>query len=244
MINAFCKKPLWECTRTLADVAQGSSSGRCRGEERSLGERYARPKCRMVWTSPLQRGALPMSGRRTIASAPATQVIDAEGCYIAPGFLDGHVHVWSLPWSAQASSRAPWCRMAPRGIYWDPHEVCNVLGLEGVRIMMQDVQRTPLKAMVTTPSCVPAVPGFEDTGAAIGPNDIAETMAWDSVVGLGEMMNFVGIVNGREQPHAEVAETLKAGKIVTGHYASSETDRGLGAYAASGARCCHGVRAR
>ena len=55
------------------------------------------------------------------------------------------------------------------GIYWDPHEVCNVLGLEGVQVMMEDAARTPLKAMVTTPSCVPAVPGFEDTGARRGP---------------------------------------------------------------------------
>ena len=191
----------------------------------------------------IAEGRIAYVGQANHCVGPATQVIDAEGCYIAPGFLDGHVHVESSLVGAGEFARA----VVPHGttgIYWDPHEVCNVLGLEGVRIMMQDVQRTPLKAMVTTPSCVPAVPGFEDTGAAIGPNDIAETMAWDSVVGLGEMMNFVGIVNGREQPHAEVAETLKAGKIVTGHYASSETDRGLGAYAASGARCCHGVRAR
>ncbi len=66
------------------------------------------------------------------------------------------------------------------GIFMDPHEICNVLGLEGVKCMVEDAKRTPLKAMVTTPSCVPAVPGFEDTGSSVGPEDIRETMDWDT----------------------------------------------------------------
>ncbi len=63
------------------------------------------------------------------------------------------------------------------GIYMDPHEICNVLGAQGVRLMMEDSLRTPLKTMVTVPSCVPAVPGFEDSGAAIHPEDIREMWA-------------------------------------------------------------------
>ncbi|MEG1907503.1 MAG: adenine deaminase C-terminal domain-containing protein [Gordonibacter sp.] len=93
--------------------------------------------------------------------------------------------------------------------------------------------------MINTPSCVPAVPGFEDTGSFVGPEDIAETMDWPSVVGLGEMMNFPGILGGTDHAHGEVGETLRAGKIVTGHYSMPETDRGLNAYVASGVRCCH-----
>ena len=125
------------------------------------------------------------------------------------------------------------------GIYWDPHEVCNVLGLPGVQVMMEDAARTPLKAMVTTPSCVPAVPGFEDTGAAVGPVEIAESMTWDGVVGLGEMMNFPGVLAGTDHAHGELAATLSADKVVTGHYSIPETDQGLNAYVASGVRCCH-----
>ena len=117
--------------------------------------------------------------------------------------------------------------------------ICNVLGLEGVKCMVEDAKRTPLKAMVTTPSCVPAVPGFEDTGSSVGPEDIRETMDWDSVVGLGEMMNFPGILSSDERTHAIVGETLKAGKTVTGHYSLPETGSGLNAYIASGVRCCH-----
>ena len=125
------------------------------------------------------------------------------------------------------------------GIYWDPHEVCNVLGLPGVQVMMEDAARAPLKAMVTTPSCVPAVPGFEDTGAAVGPVEIAESMTWDGVVGLGEMMNFPGVLAGTDHAHGELAATLSADKVVTGHYSIPETDQGLNAYVASGVRCCH-----
>jgi adenine deaminase len=125
------------------------------------------------------------------------------------------------------------------GIYMDPHEICNVLGLDGVKCMIEDSKRTPLKTMVTTPSCVPAMPGFEDTGSSIGPEDIAETMKWDSVVGLGEMMNFPGVLGSSDHTHGEIGETLKANKIVTGHYSMPEIGMGLNAYIASGVRCCH-----
>ncbi len=125
------------------------------------------------------------------------------------------------------------------GIYMDPHEICNVLGLNGVRYMIEDGKGTPLKNMVTTPSCVPAVPGFEDTGAAVGPEDVRETMKWDEIVGLGEMMNFPGILYSTDHAHGVVGETLKASKTVTGHYSLPETGKGLNGYIASGVRCCH-----
>ena len=105
--------------------------------------------------------------------------------------------------------------------------------------MIEDSKRTPLKTMFVTPSCVPAVPGFEDTGSFVGPSDVAKTMEWDHIVGLGEMMNFPGILSGTDHAHGIVGETLKAGKTVTGHYSMPETGPGLNAYIASGIRCCH-----
>ena len=125
------------------------------------------------------------------------------------------------------------------GVYADPHECANVCGLAGVREMFKDARRVPLKAMLTTPSCVPAVRGVEDTGSSIDAAQVAETMGWDDVVGLGEMMNFPGILSCEPNAIDEVRETLKAGKSVTGHYAVSETDRGLNAYIASGVSSCH-----
>ena len=105
--------------------------------------------------------------------------------------------------------------------------------------MAADAAKTPLKAMLTTPSCVPAVPGFEDSGAEITPEDIAAEMRHNYTVGLGEMMNFPGINGSAEAAHGITGETLKAGKIVTGHYSIPETGAGLNAYIASGVRCCH-----
>ena len=237
MINTFCKKPLWECTKTLAAVAQGR-------EPAETVIRHA--KLVNVCTAEIQddidvaiaAGRIAYVGHAEHCIGPDTRVIDAEGSYIAPGFLDGHIHVESSMMGVGEYARA----VVPHGtvgIYMDPHEICNVLGLDGVKLMIEDARRTPLKTMVTTPSCVPAVPGFEDTGSAIGPKDIATTMQWDDVVGLGEMMNFVGILGGTDHAHGEVAETLKAGKVVTGHYAMPECDQGLNAYVASGVRCCH-----
>ncbi len=237
MINRFCKMPLWECTKTLADVAQGRTSA----DVVITGAKLIN-----VCTAEIQEdmdvaiscGRIAYVGQADHCIGDETLVIEANGQYIAPGFLDGHIHVESSMMGAGEYARA----VIPHGtvgIYWDPHEICNVLGLEGVKVMMDDAARTPLKAMVTTPSCVPAVPGFEDTGSFVGPEEIAESMTWDGVVGLGEMMNFVGVVNGTDHAHGELAETLKADKVITGHYSIPENDRGLNAYVASGVRCCH-----
>ncbi len=209
MINTFCKKPLWECSQTLAAVAQGREPA----DTVIKGAKLVN-----VCTAEIQEGIdvavvagrIAYVGQADHCIGKDTQVIDAQGQYIAPGFLDGHIHVESSMMGAGEYARA----VVPHGttgIYWDPHEVCNVLGLEGVKVMVEDAARTPLKAMVTTPSCVPAVPGFEDTGSFLGPEDIAATMEWPSVVGLGEMMNFPGILAGTDHAHGEVAETLKVG---------------------------------
>lgn len=237
MLNHFCKKPLWECTQALAAVAQGA---------RPADTVIKHARLVNVCTAEIQEdvdvaiaeGRIAYIGSADHCIGDDTRVIEADGCYIAPGFLDGHIHVESSMMGAGEYARA----VVPHGtagIYWDPHEICNVLGLEGVKVMMEDAERTPLKAMVTTPSCVPAVPGFEDTGSFIGPDEIAESMTWPGVVGLGEMMNFPGVLAGTDHAHGELAETLKADRVVTGHYSVPETDRGLNAYVASGVRCCH-----
>ena len=237
MINNFCKKPLWQCSKTLTAVAQGQTPA----DTVIKGAKLIN-----VCTAEIQEGVdvaiaqgrIAYVGNADHCVGEGTRVIDAAGAYIAPGFLDGHIHVESSMMGAGEYARA----VVPHGttgILWDPHEICNVLGLEGVKVMEGDALRTPLKAMITTPSCVPAVPGFEDTGSAVGPADIAESMEWPTVVGLGEMMNFPGVLAGADHPHGEIAATLKAGKIVTGHYSMPETDCGLNAYIASGIRCCH-----
>lgn len=237
MINKFCKTPLWEAAPVLAAVAQG----RIPAETVIQGARLVNVCTGEILDGmdvAVSQGRIALVGDASHCIGPDTQVIDGSGSFIAPGFMDGHIHVESSMMGVGGYAQA----VIPHGtvgIYMDPHEICNVLGLEGVKCMMEDAARTPLKAMLTTPSCVPAVPGFEDTGARITSEDVAETMKWDCVVGLGEMMNFPGILNSDEETHRIVGETLKAGKIVTGHYSMPETGRGLNAYIASGVRCCH-----
>lgn len=167
-----------------------------------------------------------------------TKVVDGTGKYLAPAFMDGHMHIESSMLTAGEYARAV-IPHGTSGIFFDPHEICNVKGLDGVKCMLKDAETTPLKAMLTTPSCVPAVPGFEDTGSEIHPADVAETMKWKECAGLGEMMNFPGIVNSDKHTHDIVGETLKAGKTVTGHFSIPETGAMLNAYIAAGISCCH-----
>jgi adenine deaminase len=124
-------------------------------------------------------------------------------------------------------------------VFIDNHELANVLGVEGVRQMMEESQGLPLKVYLAMPSCVPALPGFEDAGATIDAADIEEAMDWPYVAALGEMMNMPGVLAADEAVHAILRATLEAGKVVTGHYSIPETEKGLQAFIASGISSCH-----
>lgn len=237
MINKFCKTPLWECSQTLSAVAGGAVPA----EMVITNARLVNVCTREIQDSvsvAVACGRIALVGDASHCIGPDTKVIDVQGQYLAPGFLDGHIHVESSMMSVGEYARS----VVPHGtsgIYMDPHEIYNVLGMRGIQCMLEDAKRAPLKAMLTTPSCVPAVPGFEDTGSFIGPEEVAQTMEWDECVGLGEMMNFPGILGSTDHAHGITGATLKAGKIVTGHYSMPETGKGLNAYIASGVRCCH-----
>jgi len=237
MINKFCKNPLWECSTTLVKVAGGIIPADTVIKNAKLVNVCTHEIEEGVDVA-ISMGRIAMVGDCSHCIGENTTVIDATGKFVAPAFMDGHIHVESSMLSVGEYAKAVVAH-GTSGIFMDPHEICNVLGLDGVKYMLEDAKRTPLKTMMTTPSCVPAVPGFEDTGASIGPEEVAETMTWDSCVGLGEMMNFPGILGGDERTHAIVGETLKADKIATGHYSLPETGKGLNAYIASGVRCCH-----
>ena len=237
MLNRFCKKPLYEVTRTLAKVAMGV-------EKADLVICNARLV--NVCTAEIQEGIdvaisegrIALVGDAKHCIGENTKVIDANCQYIAPGFMDGHIHVESAMINCGEYARA----VVPHGttgIFMDPHEICNVCGLQGVKFMIEDAKRAPLKAMANAPSCVPAVAGFEDTGSSVKPPEIREMMSWDGIVGLGEMMSFPNVLSAEENIHGELAETLKADNIITGHFSIPDTGAGLNAYIASGVRCCH-----
>jgi adenine deaminase len=163
----------------------------------------------------------------------ATEIIEAEGRYLVPGLCDGHMHVESGMLTVTEFARA----VIPHGttsMFIDPHEIGNVLGLKGVRLMHDEAAGLPVNVWVQMPSCVPSAPGLEEAGATIGPNDVAEATSWPFIIGLGEMMNFPGVVACDPLMLEEIAVTQAAGKTVGGHYASRDLGKPFHAYAAGG----------
>ncbi len=164
---------------------------------------------------------------------PQTRVIEAEGRYLVPGLCDAHMHVESGMVTVTEFARA----VIPHGttsMFIDPHEIANVLGLAGVKLMHDEAMALPVNIFVQMPSCVPSAPGLENAGASLGPEEVREAMAWPNIIGLGEMMNFPGVVAGDAKMLGEIAATQMAGKTVGGHYASPDLGRAFHAYAAGG----------
>ena len=162
-----------------------------------------------------------------------TRIIDAEGRYVIPGLCDGHMHIESGMLTPAEFSAA----VIPHGtttMFTDPHEIANVLGLRGVRLMHDEALMQPINVFTQMPSCAPSAPGLETTGYEIGPDDVTEAMGWPGIIGLGEMMNFPGVSNGSQQMLAEIAATQNAGKTVGGHYASPDLGPAFHAYVAGG----------
>ena len=169
---------------------------------------------------------------------PDTEVIEANGRYLIPGLCDGHMHIESGMLTPAEFAAA----VIPHGtttMFTDPHEIANVLGLKGVRMMHDEALMQPVNIYTQMPSCAPSAPGLETTGFEISAEDVAEAMAWPGIIGLGEMMNFPGVVNGDHKMLAEMAATMNAGKTVGGHYASPDRGIAFSAYVAGGAADDH-----
>ncbi|HEY3313175.1 MAG TPA: adenine deaminase [Anaerolineales bacterium] len=160
-----------------------------------------------------------------------TQVLDAGGSYLAPGLLDAHMHVESGMVTISEFVRA----VVPHGttgMFVDPHEIANVFGLKGVKLMVDEAAGQIVHVFVQAPSCVPSAPGLETPGASISPADVAEAMTWPGIIGLGEVMNFPGVIASDEKMHAEMRTTRQAGKTIGGHYASPDLGLPFHGYAA------------
>ncbi|OGO14336.1 MAG: adenine deaminase [Chloroflexi bacterium RBG_13_68_17] len=169
---------------------------------------------------------------------PRTRLIDAADRYLVPGLLDGHMHVESGMLTVTEFVRAV-LPHGTTGMFIDPHEIANVLGLDGVRMMVDEAAAQPVHVWVQVPSCVPPAPGLETPGALIGPAEVAEALTWPGVIGLGEVMNFRGVVAGDRQMHDEMAEARRAHKVIGGHYASPDLGPAFHAYVAGGPQDDH-----
>ncbi|URJ46038.1 adenine deaminase C-terminal domain-containing protein [Paenibacillus polymyxa] len=164
-----------------------------------------------------------------------TIIIEAEGRYMAPGLLDGHCHIESTQLTVTEFAKA----VLPLGVtggFFDPHEISNVLGLKGLRLMLDEARTTPLAAYMQVASCVPSTgPELETTGASFGPAEVAEALSWGpDMIGLGEVMNFPGVVYGDDVMIGEIQATLRAGKVADGHFTWASDDWRLPVYAAAG----------
>ena len=192
----------------------------------------------------IARGRFAMFGDVAHTIGPETETMDAEGAYLVPGLIDTHLHVESVMVTVTRFAEA----VLPHGTttaFIDNHEMANVFGLEGMRWMLEEGRGLPLKVFLAVPSCVPALPGFEDAGASLGPEEIREALGWEGAVGLGEMMNMPGVIAGDEAVHAAIAAALELGKPATGHWSlAGRNDHRLQAYIAAGVDSCHETTAR
>ncbi len=167
-----------------------------------------------------------------------TKVIDARERYLVPGLLDGHMHVESGMVTVTEFVRAVAVR-GTTGMFIDPHEIANIFGLKGVRLMVDEAQKQPIHVWVQMPSCVPSAPGLETPGAHIGPKEVAQAMKWKGIIGLGEMMNYPGVFSGDKKMLEEMSVTHAHNKTVGGHYASPDLGIPFHGYVAGGAEDDH-----
>jgi adenine deaminase len=164
----------------------------------------------------------------------AKEIIDLEGKYLAPGLINGHTHLESSMLDIGQYARA----VVPRGtsaVVTDLHEIANVCGLKGVRYVLDSARRLPFDLFLMAPSCVPAT-RLETSGAKITPADIRKVLRYRNCIGLGEVMDYPGVLAS----HAGVLKKIASarGKVVDGH-APGVSDKNLNAYIAAGIQSDH-----
>ena len=162
--------------------------------------------------------------------------IDAEGRYAAPGFIDSHIHIESSYLSPEELGML----LVPHGgttIIADPHEIVNVLGIPGLDYMMKAAENTKLDIKYMLPSCVPATP-FENAGAVIDAADMEDPILRDNILGLGEFMNFPGVVNADDATLDKLMVAKNAGKLIDGH-SPGISGKALNAYCAARIQADH-----
>lgn len=162
------------------------------------------------------------------------ETLDLEGLCLSPGFIDAHCHIESSMTPPAEYARA----VVPRGttaVVADPHEIANVLGLEGIRFLLESSRHCPLDVFLMAPSCVPAS-HLETAGAKLDAEDLSPLLRDGRVLGLGEMMNYPGVVAA--DPGVLAKLRLAGGGVADGH-APGLTGRALCAYAAAGIQSDH-----
>jgi len=175
------------------------------------------------------------SGTRT----DARECVALDGQIIAPGLIDAHLHVESSMVTPRRYAEV----VVPQGtttICWDPHEIGNVSGMDGLRWAIEATEGLPLRFIVLAPSCVPSAPGLERAGADFGPNEMREMLRWPAIGGVAEVMDMRGVLERQARMSGIVDAGLASGKLVCGH-ARGLVGHDLQAFAAAGIESDHEI---
>ncbi|MDD4504637.1 MAG: adenine deaminase [Clostridiaceae bacterium] len=162
--------------------------------------------------------------------------LNMEGKYLAPGFIDGHVHIESSMVTPGEFARA----VAARGttaMVADPHEIANVKGMAGIKYMLEGTENLPIDVYIMLPSCVPATP-FENSGSVLKAEDLMETINHPRVLGLGELMDFTNVIQNEKSIMNKIVLAKNANKFIDGHDPLL-SGKDLNAYIAAGVRTEH-----
>lgn len=165
-----------------------------------------------------------------IGEYEGNEIIDAKGKYAAPGFIDSHIHIESAYVCPEEIGRL----LVPHGattIIADPHEIVNVCGIKGMNYMLEAAKGTALDIKYMLPSCVPATP-FEHSGAVIDAKAMEEPIKNDQILGLGEYMNFPGVINAFDSELDKIMTAKNSGKLIDGH-SPGIAGKDLNAYASA-----------
>lgn len=172
--------------------------------------------------------------------ALAHRVVDGQGAYLTPGFVDPHIHIESTMLTPRAFAAA----VVPHGTttaVTDPHEIANVLGEQAVVYMHDAAEDLPMRQFVDIPSCVPAVPGLENSGAEFDAGTVHRLAKLPRVIGLAEVMDFLAVAQGEQRMLDMLDAAQQEGLYVQGHVPVSDK-RLLSAYAIGGPTTCHETR--
>jgi adenine deaminase len=163
-------------------------------------------------------------------------VIDAKGCFVAPAFIEGHVHIESSMVIPYEFAKVLLLHGVTTAIT-DPHEIANVLGTDGIQYMIDSSENLPVDIYTMLPSCVPATK-FEHSGAILHIEDLKPFYEHPMVLGLAEVMNFPAVLHGENSMIEKIIETKRAGKKIDGH-AAGLSSQDLNIYMAAGIRTDH-----
>lgn len=192
-----------------------------------------------VFSGDIQKGDIAVSCGRIAAIGDydnSRNIIDCNGAYAMPGFIDSHVHIESSHLTPAEFAKAVVAR-GTTTVIADPHEIANVCGINGIKYIYDESKNTPLDVFLMFPSCVPATP-FETSGAQLTSKDFKKYLNSGMFLGVGELMNYPGVINADEETLKKVEYAKKYGKIIDGHI-SNTGGEALNAYMAAGIATNH-----